>query len=835
MVISDSALLTLQEASELLNCHPNTLRQWDNQGILEAVRVGNRGDRRYRKSDIMDMLSTQDDHSAKKQNPSSEETLNRITNVFISFDESWHCTYGNIRAEELLHKTKNEILTKNILEIFPFIKENSLYDDMEKAKEKNKTFHKEVYSSSTNLWLDITMYPSSRGVDIFLSDITEIKNEKKRSAFIAKVHNVLTSTLDYQKTLSNISRLIVPGFADWFSVQILDEETGLKTIEIAHVDAAKVKWAYELSQQNITDMSARQGAPEVVRTGKSQLFADITDEMLRTAAKNEKQLELLRKIGFRSVMVVPLRAAGKITGAVTFVYTTKGKHYTEQDVALAEEIGRLSGVAIDNSRLYSNLQKELQERKRVESSLRASEERLESYLSHSIDAVQVIDKEGNILYCSPSEVNVSGYSKDETIGENGFKYLHPDDRDRIYGLLQDLVKSPGKSTTAEYRVKHKNGSWIWVETTGTNLLNEPNIRGIVINIRNITERKATEDKLREQAGLINNAHDAILMLDTKNEIYLWNPEAEKLYGWTEKEALGKTSQELLKTVFPRPFEEVQESLFKKGSWEGELFHTTKNGKEITVESRWALIKNPEGEIRILEINRDITERKELEERKNEFISTASHELKTPLTSLKVFAQYLQRYALVEGDEVMKIYLQKIINQSENLSTLVADLLDISKIQSGHLPFSKEVFNLTDCIRDRVEVANTIHNHDVSIKGKLSLIKGDKERLCQVFDNLLSNAIKYSPQSKKIEVLLSSSKKEIKVCVKDFGIGIEKKHQKKIFERFYRAGGAYEKTFPGLGIGLYLCSEIIKRHNGKIWVESEKGKGSKFCFTIPKMG
>ncbi|MEO6672519.1 MAG: HAMP domain-containing sensor histidine kinase, partial [Ginsengibacter sp.] len=222
----------------------------------------------------------------------------------------------------------------------------------------------------------------------------------------------------------------------------------------------------------------------------------------------------------------------------------------------------------------------------------------------------------------------------------------------------------------------------------------------------------------------------------------------------------------------------------------------------------------------------------MDQQKDYFISVASHELKTPITSIKGYVQMLSIMYDKSEDTFLKTSLTAVDRQILKLTTLISDLLDISKIKSGSLPLSKEDFEIKsvikDCI-DEIEHINPAYKIIYHSKDNLTLY-ADRERIGQVFINFLTNAVKYSPG--KSEVIIESFKQEnnIVVMVKDSGIGISKKDQQKIFERFYRVEGKSEKTFPGFGIGLFIVAEIIQRHNGKIGVESEPGKGSSFYFS-----
>jgi len=234
---------------------------------------------------------------------------------------------------------------------------------------------------------------------------------------------------------------------------------------------------------------------------------------------------------------------------------------------------------------------------------------------------------------------------------------------------------------------------------------------------------------------------------------------------------------------------------------------------------------------------ELKRNKLFETQKDDFVSIASHELKTPVTSLKLFGQLMQQLATKNGDHTYDRYLLKMDEQIGKLTGLISSLLDVTKMQSGQMPFKMKYFDLNTCVQNNIEVVQEIaKKHTIILEGSLKeKVYGDEDRICQVVDNLISNAIKYSPKGEKVVVRLSNGVGEINFSVQDFGIGIDKQHQEKIFDRFYRVTDIDEKTFPGLGIGLYISSEIIKRHDGKIWVESAKGKGSTFSFTIPYQG
>jgi signal transduction histidine kinase len=239
---------------------------------------------------------------------------------------------------------------------------------------------------------------------------------------------------------------------------------------------------------------------------------------------------------------------------------------------------------------------------------------------------------------------------------------------------------------------------------------------------------------------------------------------------------------------------------------------------------------------VVTIVHDITERLLAERRKDAFISMASHELKTPVTSLKGFTNILQRRLGRQGDAQGLHYLARMDVQLDRLTALISELLDISRMQSGRLPLREEPFALDALVEETVEAAQAASaTHRLLIEGSAGVqVVGDQERLRQVFVNLLTNAIKYSPRSETVIVRLARDEAggQAIVSVQDFGIGIDRAHHEQIFERFYQVSDPEEKTYPGLGIGLYISREIVERHRGRLWVESSKGNGATFFVALP---
>lgn len=245
---------------------------------------------------------------------------------------------------------------------------------------------------------------------------------------------------------------------------------------------------------------------------------------------------------------------------------------------------------------------------------------------------------------------------------------------------------------------------------------------------------------------------------------------------------------------------------------------------IRQDLRKALIKQ--------DIDRQAIE--ELMNKKDEFMNIASHELKTPLTSMKSYAQMMsRRLHSLYPDKLLIDFSDKAIKQTEKLILLVNDLFDLSKIQSGRLAFNVSEFNFNDLITECIEqIQNTTHTHRIILSGKIVTdFSGDRNRLEQVFSNLLSNAVKYSPKADKVLVEIMSDDGMVEVKITDYGIGISEQDLPNISQRFFRVQ-ATANNFNGLGLGLYISSQIIEGHSGKMIVESKLNKGSSFRIIMP---
>ncbi len=409
--------------------------------------------------------------------------------------------------------------------------------------------------------------------------------------------------------------------------------------------------------------------------------------------------------------------------------------------------------------------------------------------------------------------------------------------------LIDKVYTTGEKFVANERPVDlpRNGK---METTYVNFVYDAlkeadgDISGIIATATEVTTQVEARRKIQESeeqfSTLANNILNLAWIADGAGWIYWYNKQWYEYTGTTLEEMQGWGWE---KVHHPEHIERVVD--FVKQAWKinkpWELVFPLRgsDGQYRTFLTRAFPVCDEEGQItHWVGTNTDIEEQKTREEKKDEFISIASHEMKTPLTTAKAYLQMLE-LSLNENDEDAKLFAKKASQSVNRLSDLVGELLDVSKIRLGKLNYTITTFNFNEMIESTVEnVQLTSQTHTIIKTGKvLDNVTGDKDRLQQVVINLLTNAIKYSPSAESVFIMVEQEKGVIKVSVKDTGIGMSRQSLNKIFEKYHRIE-EHSMHFQGLGIGLFISFEIIQRHHGKLWAESETGKGSTFYFTIP---
>ena len=487
---------------------------------------------------------------------------------------------------------------------------------------------------------------------------------------------------------------------------------------------------------------------------------------------------------------------------------------------------------------------------------------LTSALNASTSGVTITDNrqvDNPIIYCNDAFISMSGYSEQEIIGRN-CRFLQNDDRSqKAREIIREAVAA-GKDCRIEIRNYRKGGELFWNELYMAPVKDEFGEITHYIGIQNdITSRKKSEHQLLIQqsrlekdieertrrlkdseaflTSIVQTVRESLLVLDPDFVVLSANEHFFRTFKVSAEETIGKPLyelgnhqwnipilKELLITILPtsNPVENFEV--------DHEFPHI---GRKLMLLNAHRIELEGEYKDQILLAMEDITERREVERRKDDFLAIASHELKTPLTTIKGYLQALKRGTGQSLSEKNELLLSKTSLQVDRLNTMVSELLDVSRIKTGNLTLHKAPLNIEHVILESVEMIKTAAvSQEILVKGSCDAqVLGDESHLVQLITNLLSNAIKYAPNSKEIIVHVGRVNNYAKISVQDFGLGIAPADQKKIFERFFRVSEIQQK-YAGMGVGLYICEQIVKEHGGALWVESEKGKGSTFSFTLP---
>ncbi len=358
------------------------------------------------------------------------------------------------------------------------------------------------------------------------AEIARRRRSEEAQRILVEAGAVLSSSLDYRATLSDVARLVVPRLADWSTVDVVEEDGSLKSVGVAHKDPEKIARFRELRERYPPGADVAQGVHQVVRTGRSEFYPEITDEMLVTAARDEEHLRLMREVGFTSAIIVPLVMRSKTLGAITLVSTESGRIYGESDLELARELARHAALTVDNARLYEEAKKEITERKRAEEALRSSRNELEIVLEGVTDGITALDPTGRLVYANEAAATIVGYPSAQALVEAPVSEVVPK-----YEVLDESGRPfppenlPGRrvlrgeqnppETLLCYR-EIEAGTARWSLVKAAPVFDEQGRVLLAVNIfRDVTEQRRTEATLREvreaeRTRIARDLHDRAL-------------------------------------------------------------------------------------------------------------------------------------------------------------------------------------------------------------------------------------------------------------------------------------------------------------------------------------
>jgi two-component system sensor histidine kinase VicK len=465
--------------------------------------------------------------------------------------------------------------------------------------------------------------------------------------------------------------------------------------------------------------------------------------------------------------------------------------------------------------------------------------------------VQADSPRFTIVAASDSYLRITASERKNIVGKGFFEVFPDDDRfdesTNARNVFTKVVKT-GKGIevptyrfdiyrpeTDEYEIRY------W-SCCNTPIFNSENKVAYILNtVINITEEVNAKETAIENENRLRLAADAASLatwdLNLHDQTFIYSARLAEIFGHPPETIISLT--DIRKQIDPGDMENIVLKAYyeamKTGNYLYEVRIYLPDGSLRWIKTQGIVINDERGQpARMLGTILDTTESKRDEVRKNDFIAMASHELKTPLTSLKAYIQLLAQRLANSQDDFVTGTLSKAGHQVNKMADLIHGFIDLSKLEPGKLQLDVQEFEINQLIGTYLaefQLSNMGHPTSFEPQGKIT-VRADKAKIGQVLNNFLNNAVKYSNKGCRITVACKKTENEIRVSVTDEGIGIKPKDQERLFQRFYRAESVRKKNISGFGIGLYLAGEIINLHKGKIGVESEEGKGSTFYFTLP---
>lgn len=634
-------------------------------------------------------------------------------------------------------------------------------------------------------------------------DITERKRAEEAQRFLAQASNLLSASLDYQTTLENLANLIVPYLADWCSVDMLQDDHSIYQLAVASTAMLKARVQWSQEPRYSLDPHAVQGIANVLRTGRAELHLQIPDSLLAIATRNPDQLPQMQQVGFKSAMIVPLIARGRTLGAITFLTAESQREYTAADLALAEDLAHRAALAVDNARLYSTTQE-------AEKNLRQAILVLGEHQQQLRTLQRLTDLLNQRLTNLPNLLQVMIHAICETIpgAEFGLIVLQ-----NVHSQQLELTATAGSGLEQLHLNAHFSSGegllgqvfltgesqLIKADSHQAQMLEHPHLPASLCAV-------AIESAQAGRLGVlaIANWHDTTAL--DEEDLHL-------LAAFGEQAAIALNNAQLIQAL-----EEREERLAVQN--------------EILAQQNQKLERQRH---QIQQKNLQLVQAAQL---KSQFLATMSHELRTPMNAIIGFSQLLLRQGQQPLNKQQVDMVERILSNGKNLLNLINDILDLSKIEAGHLKLHLECFNLAQLVTETAhELRSLADQKNLELQVDVALdnpqVFNDSVRVRQILANLLSNAIKFT-ESGSVQVSVRElADQQLILTVQDTGIGIAQTDLPHIFEEFRQLDQSLTKRYPGTGLGLAITDWLVQVMHGNIRVESELGKGSTFCVSLPR--
>lgn len=679
--------------------------------------------------------------------------------------------------------------------------------------------------------------------------------------FLSFAGRTVSASLDVAEILDHTALLAVPALADLCVGYRQLADGRIERVAVAHRDPEKAEAVRSLFHPFAQTPSIDAAPLHVMRTREPLLIATVTPAMLAEAAQDEAHHALLRQLGPTSTMLVPLVARGHALGVLGLSFTEPGRRYRKQDLPLVMDFADRIAIALDNAALYRTLQSE-----------RA---RLEAVLEHLPAGVILADApDGRIVRTNrmmQQLVRGNDAARDPNMSMEGLRALHPDGRPYAsaeWPLARALATGEGVQGE-ELAFVRADGSKVIASINAAALRDGAgHITGGMIVANDVTETIAARQKVEALASqLVNQQRWLESLLDLSPvplvlveprtaEVTFANRAADELAGGTfprtsvldGPEAFRKASRP---DGSPLSVSELPIARAVRGerlSLDPVEWHLPAGTRSVLVSSERlpAMYGHPETLVMsYLDVTRLRAVEAELQRAvrgRDEFLSIAAHELRTPITSLQLYLQGLVRLARTRGDgpvtldqhNDLMVRTRKAERQTQRLARLVESLLDLSRINAGRLELHLTEVDLVALVRETVAEQEDEARRagcEVHVEGPPTLTgQWDLLRLEQVVSNLMSNAFKYGARA-PVHVRLEDRGHEAAIVVRDQGIGIAEDDQRRLFQRFERA--VSERHYGGFGLGLWIVRQIVTAFGGQVTVQSAPGAGSTFEVLLPK--